>query len=131
LLHGGHNLSKRERDRSGDLGVEVVRAAVGKVNFAVDDVGVRAGGGAVEGPLELAEGQGQATERDVALGTGIAQAPGFAGQMGRHSGQQVGLVEFKTLAQLQLERAAGKSWVRRAELEDCRGLAMKVGAFGC
>jgi hypothetical protein len=38
--------------------VQAARAAIGKVDFTVDDVGICAGGGAMEGPLKLAEGEG-------------------------------------------------------------------------
>ena len=110
--------------------MEVVRAAVGQVHFAVDDVGVGAGGGAVKGPLELAEGDGQAGERDVALGARIAQALGLGGEVGGHRGQQVGLVEVEALAQFELERAAGWLVAGKAELEDGGGLAVEVGALG-
>ncbi len=96
LLHGGHNLGKGDGDGGGDLGVQVVRAAVGQVHFAVDDVGVGAGGGAMKGPLELAEGDGQSAERDVALGARIAQALCLRGKVRGHLGQQVRLVEVET-----------------------------------
>ena len=93
----------------GQLGVQVVRAAVGQVHFAVNDVGVRAGGGAVKRPLELAEGDGQAGQGDVALGARIAQPLGLAGQVGGHGRQQVRLVELEGLAQLKPEGASGRS----------------------
>ena len=90
----------------GDFGVQVVRAAVGQMHFAVDDIGVGAGGRAVKRPLELAEGEGQSAEGDVALGPRIAQALGFAGKVRGHLGQQIRLVEVEGLAQFELERAA-------------------------
>ena len=58
----------------------------------------------MEGPLELAEGDRQTGQGDVALGAGIAQALGLGGQVGRHRRQQVRLVKVEGLAQLQLER---------------------------
>ena len=48
LLHCGHDLGEGEGDGGGDFGVEIMRAAVGQMNFAVDNVGVGAGGGACE-----------------------------------------------------------------------------------
>ena len=78
--------------------MQVMRAAVGQVDFAVDDISVRAGGGAVEGPLELAEGNGQSAERHVALRARIAQTLGLAGQVGCDGGQQLGFVEVEALS---------------------------------
>ena len=77
LFHGRHDFGKRDGDGGSNLGVQIVRAAVGERDFAVNDVGVGAGGGAVEGPLEFAEGEGQAAEGDVAVGARIAKALGF------------------------------------------------------
>ncbi len=79
------------------------------MDFAVHDVRVRAGGGACERATEIAEGQGQAAEGDVAIGARIAQALGFAGQVGGHFRQQIRLVEVEGFAQLKLERAADGS----------------------
>ncbi len=115
LLHGGHDLGKGDRDGGGELGVEVVRAAVGQVHFAVDDIGVRAGGRAMKRPLEFAEGHRQAAERDVAVGPGIAQALGLGGQVSGHRRQQMRLVEFEGLAQFELQRAALGAAAGRAE----------------
>jgi len=92
--------------------------------------GVRAGGRAVKRPLELAESHRQTAQRDVALGARIAQPLGLGGQMRRHRGQQVWLVEAEGLVQLQAKRAAGKLRVRQAKLEDRCGLAMEVAALG-
>ena len=80
---------------------------VGEADFAVDDVSVGAGGGEVEGPLELAVGQGQAVEGDVAVGARVAQALGLGGEMRGHLREQIGLVEVEVVGQLKLERAAG------------------------
>ena len=58
-----------------------------------------------------------------------------AGQVRRHRGQQVRLVEFECLAQLKLKPPAGKLRVSQAhasqaQLEDRRGLAVEVAARG-
>ena len=66
LLHGRDDLSKSERDGGGDLGVQAMRSAVSQLQFAVNDVGVGAGCGAMEGPLEVSEGHGQSAQSDVA-----------------------------------------------------------------
>ena len=95
LLHRGHDLGEGDGDGRGDLGVEVVCAAVGKLDFAVDDVGICAGCGAVEGPLEFAEGEGQAAEGDVALGARVAQALRFGSEVRRHCGSKSGLSKSK------------------------------------
>ncbi len=128
LFHRGHDLGKGDGDGRGDLGVEVVRAAIGKRDFAVDNVGVRARSRAVEGPLEFAEGERQATEGDVALGARVAQALRFGSQVRRHCREQILLVEVEGLAQFELQAAviqAGK-----AKLKDLRGLTVEVGRFG-
>ena len=110
--------------------MEVVRAAVGQVDFAVDNIGVGAGGGAVERPLELPEGQGQTSESDVAIGPRVAEAPGFGGEMGRHLGKKMRFIEAEGIAQLELEGAAGGFRGGQAKLEDGGGVAVKIGALG-
>ena len=87
--------------------MQVVRTAVGQVNFAMENVRVRAGCRAVKGPLELPESHRQAAQGHVALGPRIAQPPGLGRQVRRHGRQQMQLVEDEGLAQLQPQRAPG------------------------
>ena len=92
--------------------MKVVCAAIGKLDLAVNDVGIGARGGAVEGPLEFAEGEGQATEGDVAVGARVAEALGFGFEVSRHLGEQIRSIEVEGLGEFQLEPAfvvAGKS----------------------
>ena len=125
LLHGGHDFGEGHGDGGSDLGMQVVRAAVGETDFAVNDIGVGSGSGAVEGPLEFAEGERQSAEGDVAIGARVAQTFGFGGEMSGHLWQQVRLVEVEGLGQFQLQAAIFEAG--EAKLEDLGGLAIEVG----
>jgi hypothetical protein len=57
--------------------MEIVCATVFKPDLAVNDVCVSAGSGSMEGPLELAEREGQTAESDVAVGTWVTQTLGL------------------------------------------------------
>ena len=107
LLHRWHDLSERERDGGGDFRVQAVRSAVGQLQFAVNDVGVGAGGRLVKGPREFFKGQRQSAQGHVALGARIAQALGFARQVRGHLRQQIRLVKIESFTQLKLQGAAG------------------------
>ena len=98
LLHGRHNLGKRNCHGGGELRMQRLRAPVGQVHLAVNDVGVSAGGGTVKRPLKFAEGDGQPSESHIALGPRVAQALGFGRKVSRHGRQQMRLVEVETLA---------------------------------
>ena len=101
LFHGRHDLGESERDAGRNFGVQVVRAAIGHMDFAVHDVRIRTGDGGVKRPLELPECQGQTAERDIAAGAWIAQPLGFAGKVSRHFGQQIRLIEIECFAELE------------------------------
>ena len=77
LLHGRHDFGKRTVTEAATLACRLCVPPSARRDFAVNDVGVGAGGGAVEGPLEFSEGEGQSAEGDVAVGARIAQALGF------------------------------------------------------
>ena len=111
------------------LACRLCDSAVGHVDFAVDKVGVGAGGRGVKGPAEISEGQGQAAEGDIAIGMRIAQPFGFAGQVRGHFGQKIRLIKVEGVAQLELERAAKGFTTGQAKLEDGGGMAAKVGAL--
>src|ERR1700683_1678715 len=100
------------------------------MNLAVDDVGVGARGGAVEGPLKFAEGERQSAEGDVAVGAWIAQAFGFAGEMRSHFGEQLRLIEVEVFAELELEGAADGFAARKPEIEDCGRVTARVSSLG-
>ena len=136
LLHRRHNLGKGQRHRGGDLGVQIERPAVGQMHLAVDDIGVRAGGRAVKGPLKLPKGQRQPAQRHATIRPRIAQPPGLCRQVSRHRGQQLRRAKNKALGQLQLERAPASihanqpcSRASQPEQKDRRGTAMKVAAL--
>jgi hypothetical protein len=83
--------------------VEQAAAAVFEADFAVDEEGVGAGGGAVEGPGELLEGERQAVQREMDAGARVAQAlGGLAEEDGERGGELwiggvEGLAEFEEL----------------------------------
>src|ERR1700739_2871838 len=91
--------------------------AVFKMNGSVDDVGVSAGGGAVEGPLEAAEADRQASQRDVDVRARILETAGLFAAGRCHLGEQVGLVEVEGLAQLKNESAILGRVLLQAEAE--------------
>ena len=80
----------------------------------------------MEGPLELAEGDGQAGESDVAFRARIAQALGLGGEVRGHGGQEIGLVEIECLTELKFEGARSAGGAGKSELEEGGGLAVKV-----
>ena len=83
----------------------------------------------MKGPREFPKGQGQSAQGDVAFGTRIAQALGFAGKVRGHLWQQIRLVKVEGLAQFELQRAAPSLFARQAKLEDGGRMTMKVGAL--
>src|SRR5215472_14703860 len=105
--------------------MQIVRAAIGHVDLAVNDVRVCSRRGAMERPLKFAEAHGQPAEGDIALGARIAQALGFCFEMSSELGEQVGLVEIESFAQLQAQSAVFDAG--QAEEEDLGWLAAEVG----
>ena len=91
----------------GDLGVEQAAAAVFEVDFAVDDEGVGAGGGAVEGPGEFAEAEGQAVQGEVDVGARIAEALGGLAEVDGEGGGELGVGGVEGLAELEELLACG------------------------
>jgi hypothetical protein len=84
----------------------------------------------VKGPLELAEGDGQAGEGHVALGARIAQALGFcAARCAVSVGSRSGLSNSKPAVSSSLRVRPEASAPGKADLEDSGGLAVEVCAF--
>ncbi len=128
LFHGRNNVSKRDSNAARKLGVKSMRTAVSELHFTVHDIGVRSRCGAMKRPLEFAEGDGQASERYIALRPRIAQALGGSGQVRLHLGQQLWLFKVKGGAQLQFEATVSEAG--KSQLEDGSRVAVEVGAGG-
>jgi len=107
--------------------VQVVRAAVSQMHFAMNDVGVGTGSGPVKRPLELAKGDGKTGQGDVTIGPRIAEAPGFLGEMSRHLREQGRFLKLKALAQLKFHLAV--LCTGESEMKDGCGLPLEISTL--
>src|SRR3984957_7575039 len=101
LLGSRNNFRKGHSHAGGDFGVEQGIGAIGYVNHTVDDVGIGARNGTVEGPTEVTESNGHAGYRHIGIRPRIAQSLGLIAQMGRHFRQKLRTIEVEVLTQLQ------------------------------
>ncbi len=122
LLGRVDDVAEGNRHGGGDLGVERGVFAVFEVHLAVDERGVGAGGGLVEGPLEVGVAERDSGQRNEAVGARIPQAVGglgeedaeLRGELGRGGIDGVGEFELQGPSGLRVgaerEREAG-GWV--------------------
>ena len=114
LLERGDDLGEGLGEGGGNLGHERRRFAGFEADFAVDDVGVGAGGGLVEGPGEVRKAQGQAEQREVAVGARVAEAAGGFGEIGGELGGEFGIGDEEVVGELEgLVAGGGRRGARR------------------
>ena len=107
LLGGEDDVAEGDGHGGGDLGVERGAFAVFEVDLAVDERGVGAGGGLVEGPLEAGVGERDAGEREQRVGARVAQAVGGLGEEELELLGEFGRGGVEGVRELELEGAGG------------------------
>ena len=81
----------------------------------------------MEGPAKVAEADGESGEGDVGIGARVAQAIGGLAEVGGHLGQQFGLVEVESLAQLEQQGSLFRGSGACGEAKARRGVAVEIG----
>src|SRR5581483_1789344 len=74
----------------------------------------------------MAEADRQASQGDVSVGAGVAQAPGRLAEMAGHLRQEVRLMEVESLAQLQQKGAVSRGVGAAAETKASRRMSAEV-----